>query len=144
MCNCRRGAECPLDGKCLTSALVYQADVETKEDGLKSYYGLTERTFKERYNQHQSDMRHEKNRHNTALSAYIHSLKDRKIEYKIKWKINSKAFPYQCGGRRCDLCLQEKLVICLADPATTLNRRTEIVSKCRHKRKFTLSACKPP
>ena len=87
-------------------------------------------------------MRHKKNRHNTALSKYVHTLKDKGVPYEIKWKINSKAYPYQCGAKNCDLCLQEKLVICLADPEKTLNCRSEIVSKCRHKRKFSLIACK--
>ena len=141
MCNCRGGPEqCPLQGKCLIKSVVYEAEVETAIN-TKTYYGLTERTFKDRFNQHQSDIRHEKNRHSTALSSYVHSLKDENIPYTIKWKINSRAYPYQCGGRQCDLCLQEKLVICLADPEKTLNSRTEIVSKCRHKRKFTLRVC---
>ena len=139
MCNCRNKDTCPLQGKCLQESVVYEADVETKSE-TKTYYGLTEGPFKSRYNQHQSDLRHEKNRHSTALSKYVHSLKDQNIEHKITWKINSKGYPFQCGGKSCDLCLQEKLTICLADPEKTLNRRTEIVSKCRHKRKFTLNA----
>ena len=110
-CNCRGGPEqCPLQGKCLVKSVVYEAEVETARD-TKTYNGLTERTFKEHYNQHQSDFRHEKHRHSTALSSYVHSLKDESIPFTIKWKINSRAYPYQCGGRRCDLCLQEKLVI---------------------------------
>ena len=144
MCNCRNKEACPLQGKCLQESVVYEAEVETKVES-KTYYGLTEGPFKSRYNQHQSDLRHEKNRHSTALSKYVHSLKDQNIEYKITWKINSKGYPFQCGAKSCDLCLQEKLTICLADQDKTLNRRTEIVSKCRHKRKFTLSAWdKPP
>ena len=89
-----------------------------------------------------SDLRHEKHRHNTALSKYIHSLKDTNTDYEITWKIHSQGFPYQPGARECDLCLQEKVTICLADPKTTLNSRNEMVSKCRHRRKFTLQvAC---
>ena len=141
LCNCRKPNECPLDGKCLTKGIVYQADVRA-DNKLMTYYGLTEHTFKKRYNEHQSDFRHEKHRNSTALSKHIHSLKDSKTDYEVTWKINSKAYPYQPGSKQCDLCLQEKLVICLADPKTTLNKRNEMVSKCRHKRKFVLQvAC---
>ena len=48
-------------------------------------------------------------------------------------------------GKGCDLCLTEKVVILLGHdgpekiPRSTilLNRRTELLQKCRHKRKFT-------
>ena len=140
MCNCRNPQECPLDGKCLTSSLVYEAEVETVAS-VMTYYGLTERTFKERYNQHQSDFRHTKNKHSTSLSKYIHELKETNTDYSITWKIHTKAHTYKSGARRCDLCLLEKLAICLADPKTTLNSRREMVGKCRHKRKHLLEVC---
>ena len=143
LCNCRKKEDCPLEGKCLTKSVVYDAEVETVQTKM-TYIGLTERTFKERFNQHQSDFRHEKHRHNTALSKYIHSLKDSNTDYKITWSIHSKAHPYKPGSQCCDLCLQEKLEICLADPKTTLNSRSEMVSKCRHKRKYLLQTFKPP
>ena len=140
-CICPKKGECPLDGNCLTQAIVYAADVKTTQQ-VMTYYGLTERTFKERYNQHQSDFRHDKLRHSTALSKYIHTLKDSGTDYKVTWRIHSRAFPYKPGSKRCDLCLQEKLAICLADPTKTLNSRKEMVSKCRHKRKFLLKTQK--
>ena len=135
--NCRNPQEFPLDGKCLTSSVVYEAEV-TAGVSVMNYYGLTERTFKERYNRHQSDFRHVKNRYNTALSKYVHELKESNTDYSISWKIHTKAHAYTSGARRCDLCLLEKLAICLADPKKTLNSRREMVSKCRHKRKHLL------
>ena len=143
LCNCRNKDECPLDGKCLIKSIVYQADVEANNK-VMSYYGLTDMTFKERFNSHQFDFRHVKNRNSTALSKYIHSLKETNTNYKIQWKIHTKAYSYTCGARRCDLCLQEKLAICLADPETTLNKRSEMVSKCRHKRKYKLEVSTKP
>ena len=47
-----------------------------------------------------------------------------------------KASPYQCGSKCCNLCLSEKLSIICADPDTLLNKRTELISKCRHRNKF--------
>ena len=140
LCNCRKPQECPLEGKCLTTSLVYEAKV-TAGTSTKNYIGLTERTFKERFNQHQSDFRHEKNKFNTSLSKYVHELKEKGSDFSITWKIHTRAHTYTSGSRRCDLCLQEKLAICLADQTSTLNSRREMVSKCRHKRKHLLAVC---
>ena len=109
-CNCRNPQECPLDGKCLTTSLVYEAEV-TAGTSVMNYYGLTERTFKERYNQHQSDFRHTKNKFNTSLSKHIHELKEANTDFSITWKIHTRAHTYTSGARRCDLCIQEKLVL---------------------------------
>ena len=35
--------------------------------------------------------------------------------------------------RKCDLCLTEKMIIARSDPKKLLNKRTELVSKCRHR-----------
>ena len=47
-----------------------------------------------------------------------------------------------CGTRSCDLCLPEKMIVALADPKVLLNKRTELISKCRHKSKFILNSVK--
>ena len=44
-CNCRHKDQCPLNGACLTTSLVYKATVTTA-DRRKEYFGLTEGTFK--------------------------------------------------------------------------------------------------
>jgi len=63
-------------------------------------------------------------------------LKDDGKEYNIKWEIAKKATPYKCGTRYCNLCITEKTVILLADPETLLNKRSEIISCCRHRKKY--------
>ena len=52
-CNCRIKEACPVNQKCQTSSLIYQATV-TRHDNNKeeSYIGLTDNTFKTRYNGH--------------------------------------------------------------------------------------------
>ena len=49
-CNCRKKDQCPLDGKCLTQNVVYQATVTTQTSS-DSYVGLAI-NFKERYRNH--------------------------------------------------------------------------------------------
>ena len=52
------------------------------------------------------------------------------------------ATSYKCGTKRCDLCLTEKYVIALADQEHLLNKRTEIISKCRHRNKYLIKNVK--
>ena len=56
-CNCRFKNSSPLHNKCLTSQLIYQADVTNNlDDECKCYLGLAETTFKERYSDHKSSI----------------------------------------------------------------------------------------
>ena len=65
-------------------------------------------------------------------------LKQSGLSPEIRWKIVQHATPYQCGSKTCNLCLSEKLQIFQADPNKLLNKRSELVSKCRHRSKFKL------
>ena len=58
-CNCRKKSECPLNGNCLQSGLVYQATIET-DDTTQKYIGLTEGDFKTRYRNHTKSFNHKK------------------------------------------------------------------------------------
>ena len=73
------------------------------------------------------------------LSKHVWTLKNQGVPHSISWKIVTHAKPFQCSGSRCYLCLNEKLYIAThEDPASLLNKRNELVSKCRHKNKFAL------
>ena len=61
---------------------------------------------------------------------------------RINWNIAMKSQKYVCGSRKCHLCICEKLLISIADPNVLLNKRDELVSKCRHRNKFTLKCFK--
>ena len=76
--NCRIKEACPVNQKCQTSSLIYRATV-TRHDNNKeeSYIGLTDNTFKTRYNGHTSSFRNEQYRNATTLSNYIWTLKDK-------------------------------------------------------------------
>ena len=72
-CNCRVKEKCPVDKKCQTSSLIYQATL-TQSDNNKdeTYIGLNDNTLKTRYNGHTNSFRHDKYRNPTALSNYIY------------------------------------------------------------------------
>ena len=138
-CNCRKKDQCPLSNNCLTPSLIYRAHVKTDTDSTgKSYIGLTEGPFKQRYNNHTLSFRDRKRENSTELSKYVWKLKDEHTSYKIHWTILAKAAAYNNKTKRCNLCLTEKLHIIRADTSTLLNKRSELISKCRHENKFLL------
>ena len=77
-------------------------------------------------------------RYTTKLSKAFWKAIDNGREPHVEWSIlaRSTGSTYQPGTARCNLCLDEKLAIFLADPPSTLNKRTELSGKCRHKNKF--------
>lgn len=135
-CNCRQPDNCPLNGKCLTECVVYKATVTSQQNPARYYYGLTEGAFKTRFTAHTRSFRAESCRNSTELSKYVWDIRDKGMDYEISWDIAQRAYPYKCGTRRCDICLSEKMVIAMANPATMLNKRSEIISTCRHRAKY--------
>ena len=138
-CNCEGGVEhCPFNGNCLIENVVYKATVNSQE-GLKEYIGQTMNSFKTRFSNHKSSFNNWHKKKATTLSSYIWKLKKNKIDYEISWSKEARAFPYQGGGAICNLCNMEKTLIVTNNPAVSLNRRTEIMGKCRHKWPFYLN-----
>ena len=135
-CNCRDKLTCPVDNKCLTSNVVYKATVNY-EDTEQSYIGMTECSFKTRYTQHKSSFKHSKHRNQAELANHIWSLKDKNVSYKLSWKIIDRAQSYKPGKVTCNLCLCEKYHILLG--AKLINRKSELLNKCPHRRKYLTS-----
>ena len=132
---------------------MYQALVES-EVGCFNYFGMTERTFKERYYGHVHNLK-DRDSNGTALSNKIWQLRDNKKftirwrKYTITWSVLDKAYPYRAGAKSCNLCLSVKMHIAmgrrgfktLPEECVLLNK-SEIMRKCRHKLKFTLDKVK--
>ena len=94
---CRIHNQCPMQGNCLQANVVYKADITTTDNNeRKTYIGLTTNEFKTRFRNH---------------TKYIWHLKGSNRPHKIKWGIIKKIPPCKPGQRRCDLCLEEKLLI---------------------------------
>ena len=148
-CNCRKPGDnfenCPLKGNCLVEAVIYKATVTAPSKPVVSYIGSTEPPFKKRYDRHNTSFRHQTYKKDTELSKYMWKLKEEGLEGKISWEVIQKTIPYKCGTRRCDICLSEKFQIAHAmrtDRASTLNKKSELVSACPHQRKFRFGTCK--
>ena len=142
-CNCRKRNSCPLDGACLASGIVYKATVTTNIGQSKIYIGSTEHSFKTRFNNHKISLKYRKHSHSTCLSKYMWELKDKGTDHEIKWSILKRAKPYSGKPSRCNLCLAEKLCILTADKSVLLNKRSELITKCRHENKFYAANQKP-
>ena len=135
-CKClKKQPECPVEGKCQTSSVVYKAEVEIPNTVTKSYIGLTKNEFIKRYQQHQAA---------TALSRYVWEMKEKiGVQPKIKWKIVTRAYSFSSRGRQCDLCLSGKREILHAKKSTSLNIRDELLYMCKHKFPERLANFKP-
>ena len=140
-CSCPKAEKmnCPLDNECLSTEIVYQADVSSNDGAMKHYIGLTAPTFKQRLYSHRKTFKNREYEHSTTLSTYIWQLKDKNIQYSIKWKILKKSKAYSPTTQKCHLCLDEKLLILknYKNPAF-LNKSSELFGKCRHRLKHLL------
>ena len=131
-CNCRNKNNCPLDGKCLTPNIIYEAQITSNQLNYKQkvYIGTAETDFKHRFNNHTKSFNFENYKNDTELSK----------EY---WTIKRKHFTpkftaFNKTKRKCYLCLNEKLEIASYKGDNLLNKRSQLISKCRHQNKFTL------
>ena len=118
--------------------MVHIQNTVTTSDDTKEYIGLTSNTFKQRYTCHKSTFTNKNKAHSTSLSTYIWQLKDQNTPFTVDWSIMGRAQSYSRKTRNCQLCTLEKTQITLADPSRTLNKRNEIISKCRHRDKWLL------
>ena len=142
--NCRDKRNCPLNGNCREKNVIYKciASVPNKPD--KIYIGLTEGEFKKRHSKHKTTFNDKKYAKSTTISNYFWEVKQKqKIDPILKWSILKSVPAYSNITKRCLLCLQEKLeIISYEKPEELLNKRSELISKCRHQNKFVLQNIK--
>ena len=110
---------------------MYRANVASQE-GTKNYVGQASNTF----NGHVNSFINPKKKHSTSLATYIWNLTGSGVDYNISWERMCLAMPYKIGDRYCQLCLSEKVHIARSNMEETreeaLNKRSEIMAKCRH------------
>ena len=89
ICNCRANNTCVLDGKCLSSKIVYSVEVliGNNQNG-DIYVGICEKEFKTRLDNHKISFKNRQKEKDNELSKYIRNLKDKNItNFSIKWSI---------------------------------------------------------
>ena len=104
-CNSRDKNDFPINNKCHTIRLIYQADVTNNVDDKSKYLVLMETTFKERFNNQKRLLRNESKRTSSELLKYVRLYKkDGKIPT-IKWKLIKLIFS-KTKTSFCILCFQ--------------------------------------
>ena len=76
----------------------------------------------------------------TSLSKYIWKLKSEDKQFNIDWSIEASAPAYNPASKNCRLCTMEKTIILFREEKNPLNKRSELLGKCRHRAKYLLSA----
>ena len=138
-CNCTSViGKCPLNGNCLTSGVIYRAEVVSNNYGVETYTGLTKNTFKKRFYKHRESFNKRSPETSTTLSSYIWQLKDRGEDYSVNWSIIDKGAPFNPATRVCGLCNKEKYYIIFEPDGASLNKRSELFSTCRHRKQKLL------
>ena len=129
-CNCRQKKNnyCPLDGKCLTKCVVYEATVTvTTSNNQETYIRLTE-------NEHRRDsicnvifqIRTQEKFNNTFAITFGNLKKNnnKSINFNIKWEVVKKVKAFAPGEKVRKLCLQEKLSILRSAPSLNYKKKT--------------------
>ena len=102
--------------------------------------GVTEPEWKKRLGNHKKSFEDKKYSDDTELSKEVWRIKKKRRNFSVKWRILKQHRAYDPVSRRCVLCLKEKLAILEHDGANLLNKRSEIIGTCRHRRKYMLSS----
>ena len=140
-CNCKSQSDCPMNGLCSLDNVVYQAIIYPKEDisDKKYYIGVSSTNFKIRYGNHKYSFSLEHQKNQTALSKHYWGLKNKGLTPDIQWSILKRSSTPKSFDSRCYLCLEEKIHILLfPEPKILLNKRNELIARCRHRAKFKL------
>ena len=142
-CSCREKSSCPLQNKCLTPKVIYQANVSNNFNKDERFYrGLAATPFKDRFANHKKEIKYKKYCKNTELSKYIWQLKENDINPQVTWELIAQVNA-NTRINFCVLCLTEKLkIIHMFDDPRSLNKKSELVNTCRHQNKLLLKSFK--
>ena len=127
-----------MNGACLKKSLVYYATIScnNKNYKLKLCKEICETTFKKCFSKHKKSFNVPLYKHDTKLSTEYWNLKMKQLNPQISWKIKGVYKSYNPISKCCNLCLTEKLEILDSPDRNLLNKRSEIISQCRHKNKY--------
>ena len=140
-CNCVDKAKCPLSQNCLVNNIIYKAVLTSTNPHYKEkiFFSTAKTKFKLRYSNHQRSFKFLKYKTDTELSNEVWRMKKSGQTPVTTWKIVRRCSPYNPNSKRCYLCLNEKLEIATYRGNNLLNKKAELISKCRHQNKYTLS-----
>ena len=105
-CNGRKNSECPIDGNCQVSNVVYKCDV-TRSLTKKVYLGPAEGDWRTLFYNHKLSFKYKGYSNKTTLSSYIRHLKSIN-KWNLKLPVLRSVPPYSNTSKKCLLCLYRK------------------------------------
>ena len=81
---------------------------------------------------------HEDYANDTEFLKEYWEIKRSKFIPKVTWSTVRECPPYNLSKRKCYLCLNEKFKINSDNGNNQLNKRSELINKCRHLKEHTL------
>ena len=114
-----------------------QKTITQENKKIETYTRLTSTTFKARLGTHKTSFKNPE-ANQTSLSRHINKLKKKNITHSIKWEKVSSAKPFSPVSGICSLCTTEKFYITFKPGMGTLNKKSEMYSNCRHKKRVLL------
>ena len=141
-CNCRNKDECPMNGKCQVQNVVYKCTVSATPNFPKRVYlGVAEGDWKQRFYNHKKSIKNKSYRNDTTLSSYLSDLREKHNVFPtLTWSVVKSVPGYSNILKQCLLSLTEKMLIAIYEnPEQLLNKRSELIGKCRHDNKFLLT-----
>ena len=129
-----------MDGKCLEKDILYIARITSDllNYNAKEYKGIRSTTWKERYGNHRKAFRNDYYEKDSALSEEVWNIKRKDGQYTIQCQKHQNFPSYTPKMMKCSLCMNEKLETALHKGDDLLNKRSEIISQCRHRNRFKL------
>ena len=131
-CSCPKKVQCPLDKKCLSKNIIYNATIFTEKE-KNEYIGLCSTDFKSRLGVHKQSFKN-KNNNQTSLSKFIHKKKQEGKECRVEWKLIDRGKIFSPITGICQLCTKESYHIIFNENQNLLNSCNEIFSSCRHRK----------
>ena len=130
-----------MNGLCNLDSVEYKAIIYPKGNinDRKSYIAVSSTNWKISYGNHKFFFSHEHQKNQTALSKHYWGLKNKGLTPNIQWSILKRSNTPKSFDSKCNLCLEEKIHILLfPEPKKLLNKRSELIARCRHRAKFKL------
>ena len=87
---------------------------------------------------YKTSFKKEQYKNSTTLSAELWRIKENNFTPNVNWRVIRHAPAYSPETKKCQLCLCEKMEIANHPDSNLLNKRTEIIAKCRHRAKHKL------
>ena len=130
ICNCLVKKDCPMNGLCLTSSILYQATIKCSDSKYKKkrYKGICETTFTKRYPNHKKSFILINSKNDTTLSIEHWTLKQKQQAARLTWEIKGQYKAHNPTLKKCNLCLNEKIAIIDDPDKNLLNKRSEVIS----------------